>query len=164
MSGTAGEEHSNLYLRGVNEAAGGMELDAQDVLDVLNVFGEDGVRSYLMGVLEGIEDRIEQEIEEYEMLEASIAYVVRESTVSILEESEDKLQVWLEEAPKDLGTGIDLHIVDDEDDILNGGRIVGVEFKNATDHDDAGKGREAIHSEGEASGEGPAVVTVEKWK
>jgi hypothetical protein len=164
MSGTAGEEHSNLYLRGVNEAGGGMELDAQEVLDVLNVFGEDGVRCYLMGVLEGIEDRMEQAIEEYEILEASIAYVVRESSVSILEESEDTLQVWLEVAPKDLGTGIDLHIVDDEDDILNSGRIVGVEFKDAKDHDDAGKGREAMHSEGEASGEGPAVVTVEKWK
>jgi hypothetical protein len=92
MSGTAGEEHSNLYKRGVSEAASGMELDARDVLDM---FGEDGVRSYLIGVLEGIEDRVEQEIEEYEMLEASIAYVVHESSVSILEESEDTLQVWL---------------------------------------------------------------------
>ena len=117
-----------------------------------------------MGILEGIEDRVEQEIEEYEMLEASVAYVVHESSMSILEDSEDTLQVWVERAPKDLGTGIDLHIVDDEDEILNGGRIVGVAFKDPTDHDDAGKGREALHSEGEASGEGPAVVTVEKWK
>jgi hypothetical protein len=35
MSGTAGEEHANLYTRGVNEAASGAELDAQEVLDVL---------------------------------------------------------------------------------------------------------------------------------
>jgi hypothetical protein len=160
MSGTAGEEHSNLYKRGVSEAASGMELDARDVLDM---FGEDGVRSYLFGVLEGIENRVEQEIEEYEMLEASIAYVVQESSVSILEESEDTLQVWLEEAPKDLGTGIDLHVVNDRDEVVAGGRIVTVEFEDATDHD-AGKSREAIQSEGEASGAGPAIVTVEKWK
>ena len=38
MSGTASEEHANLYMRGVNEAASGMELDAQEVLDVLSVF------------------------------------------------------------------------------------------------------------------------------
>ena len=44
-----------------------------------------------MGVLEGIEDRVEQEIEEYEILKASIAYAVHESSVSILEESEDAL-------------------------------------------------------------------------
>jgi hypothetical protein len=43
--------------------------------------------------LEGSEDRVEQEIEEYEMLEDSIAYVVHESSVSVLEESEDTLRV-----------------------------------------------------------------------
>src|SRR5215208_7093972 len=58
MSGTAGEEHANLHTRGVNEAASGAELDAQEVLDVLDVFGEDGVRMYLVGFLEGIEDRL----------------------------------------------------------------------------------------------------------
>ena len=160
MSGTAGEEHANLYMRGVNEAASGMELDAQEVLDVMDVFGEDGVRCYLMGILEGIEGRAEQEIEEYEMLEASIAYVVHESSVSILEESEDTLQVWVERAPKDLGTGIDLHIVDDEDEILNGGRIVAVEFKDATDHHTE-KDREAVQGDTETA---PTIVTVEKWK
>src|SRR5215204_6579281 len=163
MSGTAGEEHANLYMRGANEAASGMELDAQEVLDVLDVFGEDGVRSYLMGILEGIEGRMEQEIEEYEMLEASIAYVVHESSVSILEESEDTLRVWLEEAPKDLGTGIDLHLVGDNDEVVVGGRIVAVQFQDATDRD-AGKDREAIEGEAGEAGAGPAVVTVEKWK
>jgi len=44
MSGTAGEEHANLYMRGINEAASGTELEAQEILDVLDVFGEDGVR------------------------------------------------------------------------------------------------------------------------
>jgi hypothetical protein len=72
MSGSANEEYAHLYMRGVNEAASGMQLDAQDVLDVLDAFGGDGVRWYLTGVLEGSEDRVEQEIEEYEMLEDSI--------------------------------------------------------------------------------------------
>ena len=163
MNGSANEEYAHLYMRGVNEAASGMQLDAQDVLDVLDAFGGDGVRWYLTGVVEGSEDRVEQEIEEYEMLEASIAYVVHQSSVSILEESEDTLQVWVERVPKDLGTGIDLHIVDDEDEILNSGRIIAVELKDATDHD-AGEDREAIQGEAEESGAGPTIVTVEKWK
>ena len=148
MSGTAGEEHANLYMRGVNEAASGAELDAQEILDVLDVFGEDGVRMYLVGFLEGIEDSVEEEIEEYEMLEASVAFVVHESSISILEESEDTLQVWIESAPKDLNTEIDLHIVDDEEEILQGGRIVAVEFKDVE----------------ETSEIAPVIATVEKWK
>ena len=148
MSGTAGEEHANLYMRGVNEAASGAELEAQEVLDVLEVFGEVGVRMYLVGFLEGIEDRTEEEIEEYEMLETSVAFVAHESSVSILEESEETLQVWIESAPKDLSTEIDLHIVDDEEEILNGGRIVAVEFKDVE----------------ETSETAPVIATVEKWK
>jgi hypothetical protein len=146
MSGTAGEEHANLYMRGVNEAARGAELDAQEILDVLEGFGENGVRMYLVGFLEGIEDRTEEEIEEYEMLEASVAFVVQESSISILEESEDTMQVWIEIAPKHLSTEIDLHIVDEEEQILQGGRIVAVEFKDAE----------------EISVTAPAIVTVEK--
>ncbi len=132
MSGPTGKEYANLYMRGVNEGASGTELEAQDVLDVLDMFGEDGVRWYLIGILEGIEDQVEEEIEEYEMLEASVAFVVRESSVSILEESEDTLRVWIEGASQDLGTGIDLHIVDDEDEIMHGGRIVAVEFNDGS--------------------------------
>ena len=148
MSGTVGEEHANLYMRGVNEAASGAELEAQEILDLLDVFGEDGVRMYLVGFLEGIEDRTEEEIEEYEMLEASVAFVLHEASVSILEESEDTLQLWIERVPKDLSTQIDLHIVDDEEEILQGGRINVVEFKDAK----------------ETSETAPAIVTVEKWK
>ena len=91
MGETAREERANLSTRGVSEAAGGLGLDAQDVLDALDAFGGHGGRWYPKGVLEGIEDRVEQEIEEYEILEASIAYAVHESSVSILEESEDAL-------------------------------------------------------------------------
>jgi hypothetical protein len=148
MSGTADEEHANLYMRGVNEAASGAELEAQEILDVLDVFGGDGVRMYLVGFLEGIEDHVEGKIEEYEMLETSVAFVVHESSVSILEESEDTLQVWIESAPKDLSTEIDLHIVDDEEEVLQGGRIVAVEFKDAE----------------ETSETAPAIATLKKWK
>ena len=148
MSGTAGEEHANLYMRGVNEGASGAELDAQEILDVLEVFGEDGVRMYLVGFLEGIADGQEEEIEEYEMLEASVAFVVHESSISIVEESEDTLQVWIESAPKDLSTEIDLHIVDDEEEILQGGRIVAVKFKDVE----------------ETSETASVIATVEKWK
>lgn len=58
---------------------------------------------------------------------------------------------------------MDLHIVDDEDEILEGGRIVAVEFEDAADQDaerDGGAGR----GDAETSGVAPAVVTVEKWK
>ena len=52
VSETAREEYANLYTRGVNEVAGGMGLDAQDVLDALGAFGGDGVRWYPIGVLQ----------------------------------------------------------------------------------------------------------------
>jgi hypothetical protein len=77
-----------------------------------------------------------------------VAFVVHEASVSILEESEDTLQLWIESAPKDLSTEIDLHIVDDEEEILQGGRIVAVEFKDVE----------------EISQTVPAIATVEKWK
>jgi hypothetical protein len=139
MSEPTPEEYANLYIRGVNEAAAGVELEAQEVLDVLDVFGEDGMRWYLIGHLEGIKDREEAELEEYEMLEASLAFEVHESSVSILEETENTLQVWVELAPKNLSTEVNLHIVNDEEEILQGGRIVRIEFKDAVD-DDAERG------------------------
>ena len=117
---------------------------------MLDAFGEDGVRGYLIGILEGIEDRVEEETEEYEMLEASVTLVVHESSVPILEESEDTLQVWIDGAQKDLSTVIDLYIVDDEDEIPGGGPIAAVEFKDAADHD-AGKYRGADQGDAETS-------------
>jgi hypothetical protein len=82
------------------------------------------------------------------LLKASVAFVVHESSVFILEESEDTLQLWIESAPKDLSTEIYLHVVDDEEEILQGGQIVAVEFKDAD----------------ETSETAPAIATVEKWK
>lgn len=152
----SGKEFSNLYMRGVNEAINGKELDAQELLDLLTVFKEEGLRWYLMGVLEGIADLEEQEAGEIEELETSIAYVVHESSVSIMEESEDTFQVWIEDASIDLGPGIEFHIVDDEDEIVRGGRIVEMEFKQV-EPADLKESEEGLETT-------PALVTVEEWK
>jgi hypothetical protein len=164
MSEPTSKEYANLYMRGVNEAVSGAELGAQDVLDVLDVFGEEGMRWYLIGHLEGIEDREEAELKEYEMLEASLAFEVHESSVSVLEETEDTLRVWVELAPKDLKTEVNLHIVNDEEEILQGGRIVRIEFKDAVD-DDAERDQQVTQDDTDEDPEtAPAVITVEKWK
>lgn len=48
-------------MRGVSEGHDGEFLDASDLLDLLDVFGEDGLRVYLVGFLEGEEDAAEEE-------------------------------------------------------------------------------------------------------
>ena len=61
MGESTGEENSNLYMRGVNEGRSGELLEASELLEILEVFGEDGLRSYLVGILEGQEDAAEDE-------------------------------------------------------------------------------------------------------
>jgi hypothetical protein len=61
MGESTGEESANLYIRGVNEGRAGAFLDAAEMLDILDVFGEEGLRSYLVGVIEGQEDAAEDE-------------------------------------------------------------------------------------------------------
>jgi hypothetical protein len=46
---SSGEENANLYMRGVNEGRGGEFLDGEELLAILDVFGEDGLRSYILG-------------------------------------------------------------------------------------------------------------------
>ena len=58
------EENANLYKRGANEGSSGELLDPSELLDLLDVFGEDGVRSYLVGYLEGVEDAMEEQEDE----------------------------------------------------------------------------------------------------
>jgi hypothetical protein len=60
---STGAENANLYRRGVNEGSRGKLLDASELLELLDVFGEDGVRSYLIGFLEGVGDAVEEEDE-----------------------------------------------------------------------------------------------------
>jgi hypothetical protein len=60
-----GTELADLYMRGVNEGYEG-ELSgdqAEAMLDILDVFDKDGLRSYLMGVIEGEEDAEEDEMD-----------------------------------------------------------------------------------------------------
>ncbi len=54
--GASGEENANLYVRGVDEGRRGVQLDPSALIELLDVFGEDGLRSYLMGFAEGRED------------------------------------------------------------------------------------------------------------
>jgi hypothetical protein len=60
VSGSTGEENANLYLRGVEEGRRGEVLDPASLLEILDVFGEDGLRSYLLGFAEGEEDALEE--------------------------------------------------------------------------------------------------------
>jgi hypothetical protein len=69
MGESTGDENSNLYLRGVNEGRNGDLLEASELLDILEVFGEDGVRSYLVGVLEGQADAAEDGADEDALLD-----------------------------------------------------------------------------------------------
>ncbi len=54
--GSSGEENANLYVRGVDESSRGEHPDPSALIKRLDVFGEDGLRSYLMGFAEGRED------------------------------------------------------------------------------------------------------------
>ena len=64
MAESTGDENTNLYIRGVNEGRSGDLLEPSDLLDILEVFGEEGVRSYLMGIIEGEADAAEDEEDE----------------------------------------------------------------------------------------------------
>ncbi len=59
MGEPTGEENANLYTRGVNEGRAGEILDGEELLAILDVFGEDGLRAYLVGHLEGLDDALE---------------------------------------------------------------------------------------------------------
>jgi hypothetical protein len=64
MGESTGEENANLYTRGVNEGRSGNLLDASEMLDILDVFGGEGLRSYLMGLIEGQGDATEDDEED----------------------------------------------------------------------------------------------------
>ena len=63
VADSTGEENANLYERSVNEGSRGELLNASELLELLDVFGEDGARSYLVGYLEGVDDAMEEEDE-----------------------------------------------------------------------------------------------------
>ena len=47
--GSSGEENANLHVRGVDEGRRGEQPDPSALIELLDVIGEDGLRSYLMG-------------------------------------------------------------------------------------------------------------------
>lgn len=53
---SSGQENANLYLRGVNEGRAREPLDDMQVLEILEVFGIEGLRSYIVGHMEGLAD------------------------------------------------------------------------------------------------------------
>ena len=63
---SSGEENANLYMRGVKEGRAGEFLDGEELLAILDVFGEDGLRAYIVGHLEGLDDAMEDMEEEGE--------------------------------------------------------------------------------------------------
>jgi hypothetical protein len=64
MGESTGEENANLYVRGVNEGRAGEFLDGEELLAILDVFGEGGLRAYIVGHLEGLDDTMEDMEEE----------------------------------------------------------------------------------------------------
>ena len=56
-------EEANLYGRGVNEGSRSELLNASALLELLDVFGKDGMRSYLVRYLEGADNAMEEEDE-----------------------------------------------------------------------------------------------------
>jgi hypothetical protein len=60
---SSGEENANLYLRGINEGRTKEPLDDMQVLEILEVFGIEALRSYIVGHMEGLSDAVEDEEE-----------------------------------------------------------------------------------------------------
>jgi hypothetical protein len=87
------QEIANLYMRGVNEGYNAEFLEAQALLDLLDVFGEDGVRMYLVGILEGEEDAREDEAaDDPDAVEGILDYETGEFTpIERGDEDEDDL-------------------------------------------------------------------------
>ena len=66
MGESTGEENANLYIRGVNEGRTGELVDVTEMLAILDEFGEEGLRTYLVGVIEGQEEITEDEEDLFE--------------------------------------------------------------------------------------------------
>jgi hypothetical protein len=58
---SSGPENANLYARGVTEGLAGEPLEGKVLLEILDVFGVDGLRAYIVGHVEGAEDAEEED-------------------------------------------------------------------------------------------------------
>ena len=63
---SSGEENANLYMRGVNEGRAGEFLAGDELLAILDVFGGNGLRAYIVRHLEGLDEATEDMEEEGE--------------------------------------------------------------------------------------------------
>jgi hypothetical protein len=61
---SSGQENASLYARGVTEGFSGKPLDGKILLEILDVFGEEGLRAYILGHTEGSDDAEEDEEED----------------------------------------------------------------------------------------------------
>jgi hypothetical protein len=55
------QENANLYARGVTEVIAGKPLEGEALLEILDVFGEDGLRAYILGYVEDSDDAEEED-------------------------------------------------------------------------------------------------------
>jgi hypothetical protein len=58
---SSGQENANLYARGVTEGSAGKPLDGNALLEILDVFGVDGLRAYILGHIEASDDAKEED-------------------------------------------------------------------------------------------------------
>jgi hypothetical protein len=56
---SSGEETDKLYMRGVNDDCVGGFLDGEELLAILDGFGRNGLRAYIVRHLEGVADAME---------------------------------------------------------------------------------------------------------
>jgi hypothetical protein len=56
---SSGEENADLYMREIKEGRASGFLDGEELLAILDVFGENGLRAYIVGHLEGHDDAME---------------------------------------------------------------------------------------------------------
>ena len=56
---SSGEENDKLYMRGVNDDCVGGFLDGEELLAILDGFGQNGFRAYIVRHVEGVADAME---------------------------------------------------------------------------------------------------------
>jgi len=58
---SSGQENASFYARGVTERLAGQLLENKVLLEILDVFGADGLRAYILGYIDGNDDAEEED-------------------------------------------------------------------------------------------------------
>jgi hypothetical protein len=58
---SSGQENASFYARGVTEGLAGQLLENKALLEILDVFGVDGLRAYILGYIDGNDDAEEED-------------------------------------------------------------------------------------------------------